>query len=138
MIQFREAQASDLPFIYNSWLKSARKAYPDLSNQEYFQMKKIECTELIKNSNCLIACHLEDPNFIFGYLVYKIIADDVCILHWGYVKNVNRGFGIFTKLINAVYPNPENYPIFITHKSYLTDKLEKKFQFVFKPELRSK
>lgn len=138
MIHLRSLTEADIPFIYNSWLKSCRKSYSDLSNSEYFQMKKHECAEILKNSQVLIACDKEDSNFILGYLVYNVILDEVCILHYAYVKAPNRKCGILKKLIFHVYPNLEANPIFITHQNYLIEKIKDKFGFVYKPEYRSK
>lgn len=137
MINFRETTEKDLPFIYNSWLKSARSSYANLPSIEYFQMKKKECEEILKNSKVIVACSEDDQNFIFGYIVYKII-DDVCILHWAYVKSVNRKLKIARSMLEHVYQNAESNPIFITHRTYLIDKISEKYQFVFKPEYRSK
>jgi hypothetical protein len=136
MFMIRTVREEDKPFIYNSWLKSVRKDFNDVRTSQYFQTYTDHINQLLKTSEVLIACDPEDPNHVFGYIVFKWIGD-VFVLHWGYVKNVNRKLGIFKKLLGTQIKKIGEEPFVTTYKNDRQAKgLMEKYKMVYKPELR--
>lgn len=90
-IIYREYQEGDLPFIRDSYRKSWAAAHSwvprNIHNREV--EKRFAAWESI-----LIAAAPEAPHYIHGWLAY---TNDV--LHYIYVKNPYRGFGVARDLL---------------------------------------
>lgn len=134
MMNTRKAFRNDLPFVYNSWLKSSRKDFPDLRDDEYFVMNTAKIDKILDRAEVKIACEPEDSAFYYGYIVYEFI-DDFPVLHYGYTKASYRNFGIFTTLCQQTFPRFGEVPIATTHKLKRREYLNEKFNMVYKPDL---
>jgi hypothetical protein len=93
MYHFREPTNEDLPFIVNSWLKSAREGptLRGLSSSVYFkEHKKLILTLLNSEDTALvIAADDADPRHILGWA-----AGAPGVLHFVYVKHLLRRQGL--------------------------------------------
>lgn len=98
LFRTRRLLPEDVPFLYNSWLKSYRDSptVQSISNTVYYaeQHKLIERLLQAPEAKAVVACNPEDPTQIYGYIVYQ---PDV--LHWVYVKHTFRGAGIARMLV---------------------------------------
>lgn len=111
----REHTAEDMPFIFNSWLKSykansACKLVPDVL---YFKSHTKIINFLLSKSIVLIACFPEDPTEIIGYVVYQIVSD-IVVIHWIYVKDKHRYKYNATDIIKQIC-KPEDKLIICTY-----------------------
>lgn len=99
-IYVRDAQESDLAFIFSSWLKSYRGGFQShmIENTIYYteQHKLIE--RLLQRCTVQIACNPATPEDIFGYVVHERI-DGIFVLHCAYIKHPFRRLGIFLTLL---------------------------------------
>lgn len=125
-IQFRYANDEDMPFVFDTWLKSYKKAahqYLDWNNYVTPQLKVINAL-IARGAQILVACNPDSPEHIFGYIVFEHI-NSLPIIHWIYTKFPFRRQGVAKSLItqaNIVLTDP----ILITAVTYIVPKLTKK------------
>lgn len=134
-LKLRDAVEADAPFIFNSWLKAYRnsKVTQALQNEIYFngQHKLIE--GLVKRAKFIIACNPADETQIYGYSVGETIDGVLCV-HFVYVKEPYRKFGIATGLLLALGHIPGTAFVY-THRTHAAEKLEAKGGMVYYPYL---
>lgn len=110
-LSFREATVDDANFIFDSWLKSWKSSYfGKLMRAEVFYPNyREEISFLLSSAQVLLACSPEDPEHIFGYIVYEKPQ----IVHYVYVKSTFKNMGIakalFKRAVNC------NETIVVTH-----------------------
>jgi GNAT superfamily N-acetyltransferase len=114
-VKFREIQETDLPFVFNSWLKSYRNSKEGklLKNDQYFLEQKNRIEALLEWSKVVVASDPEDEWHVFGYAVATQVQG-TSILHYVYVKQPFRKLGIGKALVNAV-SEPNAPAVFTTH-----------------------
>lgn len=103
-IIIRKNLKSDENFILNSFLKSFRsnEQAKDIANKFYFEVLEQKIKRVLKQEDrCFVAVNSEDPDQIFGYILFKDLGG-VLILDYVYTKDVFRGLKIATALINKV------------------------------------
>jgi ribosomal protein S18 acetylase RimI-like enzyme len=132
-IRLRPATEEDVPFVFNSWLKSYRSsvATKHISNTIFFaeQHKIIEA--LVIQNQVIMACNDKDPTQVYGYICAGQV-DGIFTLHFVYVKHSFRNLGIGKMLLNAFDHNTDTAAIY-THHTRFADKLAPKFNFVYHP-----
>lgn len=132
-VRIRPANAEDVSFIFNSWLKSFRSSNHarGVCNTVYFaeQHKLIE--RLVKSSQVIIACNPADPTQLYGYICAGS-QDGIFCLHYLYVKHSFRGLGIAKILINA-FEHDFNAAGIFTHMTKPMEHLAVKFNLVYHP-----
>jgi hypothetical protein len=100
-IAYRDPTIQDYNFILSSWLKSARHAFPDLSDQVYYEDYKSKVRNTLASKDTMLAVDPEDTSLILGYLVYSPNHT----VHYVYIKHALRNFGIAKKLLQEVAVN---------------------------------
>lgn len=98
-ILLRQADESDLSFIYSSWLKSYKNTQKHVDTDIYFKGQHKLIEKILNVSNVIIVCPEDDTETIIGYIVYR---DDK--LHWIYVKSVYRNLGM-ARILLTVFEN---------------------------------
>lgn len=145
-VAVRQAEASDLAFIFSSWLKSHRDAeanpqrlrwrYHDstkfMLKESYFSSYKAHVTRLLENSQIVILCDPEDPRLLYSYVVFQHIGS-VPIIHYGYTKHVYRKFGFFKRLATLVNPELGKQPLIVTVHNSMVRELSEKWKLIFDP-----
>lgn len=96
-VVIRDANEADVPFIFNSWLKSFRPFAGPVSPIIYYEFQHKLIEQLLQRSVVRVACSVTDTNEIYAYLVSELI-DDVSIIHYAYTKHTFRGLGLQRKL----------------------------------------
>lgn len=119
---YRQALASDLPFIYKTWLnsycgdsaigKSVRKS---VFHRDYAKV----IDRILTDSGVLIACQPDDPKVIYGYLVFE-----PRLLHYCFVKEAFRFSGIAKSLVVKAV-GVQNLHVYTHHTGHLKPILEK-------------
>lgn len=116
----REAIASDIPFIYATWLESYRydshfgKSH---RNGVFFPAYRLVVDELLEKSKTIIACNQNSPENLFSYLVYE----QPSIVHYAFTKGPFMRLGLFTALMKHAFGNDyKNKVLSYTHKTYLS------------------
>jgi len=94
----------DLAFVASSWIASfvaesnLCKGVPKgLGAKEQTRV----VNRLLPYSRILAACDREDPDVIYGYIVFEKI-DGVALIHYVYVKRPFQNFGIANAMIDMV------------------------------------
>jgi hypothetical protein len=132
-IRIREANEVDVNFIFSSWLKSYRLSSfaKQISNAVYFpeQHKLIE--NLLKSSVVLVACNIEDPDQVYGWVCATKIMSVYC-LHYIYIKQQFRKFGIARFLMQTSGHNPDIIGLYTHHTNVMAD-MAKKANLVYHP-----
>lgn len=99
----------DLPFIANSWVRhyahssTAKMIDPTI----YFEEQSRLIDRLAQRSRFVIAANRHDPRQIFGWLCGERVTVDadrwaalmMPVVHYLYVKDAYRGFGIGRRLV---------------------------------------
>mgnify|MGYP002135715089 CR=1 FL=1 len=133
----REATESDHSFVYNSWLKSFRQGSPWarlVPPQIFYANHKQVIALILKAAKVLIACNPEDPEQIYGYVVYTPHRGTV--IHYVYVKQPYRQLGFAKKLIaEAKQEQHINIlPLTATHITVIWEQhLRDRFNMIYNP-----
>jgi len=127
---------SEVNFIYNSWLRSTwSDNITKHRKNDHFKIKTQEIDNALSKSEVAVACFKDDPNFIYGYVVYKHIKPDVLIVHYAYTKAPFRKYGVLKSILESMVTIKDD-PIVIT---YINNKIEpnmETYRLVYKPELK--
>ena len=132
-IRLRKATEEDIPFIFNSWLKSYRKSEfaKDITATVYFSEHHKVLRRLIDTSQVIIACNQDSPDQIYGWICAGM-TDGIFTLHYLYIKKPFRNFGIAKNLLNAFEHDP-TFASVCTHVTRHGSKLASKYNFVYHP-----
>lgn len=132
-IRLRLANDEDVPFIFNSWLKSYRTSNfsRSITNTVYFAEHHKLLERILKTNKVVIACRDDDPSQICGWACAGI-TDNIFTLHYIYVKHPFRGFGVGKALLNAFEHDPSTASIF-THCTKTAERLAAKYNMIYHP-----
>lgn len=132
-VEIRALIDSDIPFIFNSWLKAFRnaKAVTEVNQTIYFSQQHKLIEKLLQRGQTLIIGAAGDPATVYGYVNFEHI-DGVFVLHFGYVKHDFRGLGLFRELMKATKHDFSGLGCY-SHKVRANGLLEDKFNLVFNP-----
>ena len=133
LISYRKAKNSDLPYVFNSKLKAMRADFATMRTSIFFDTYRPKVQELVANSDILIACFKNDPDLIYGYVIYTKL-EDILIIHWINVKLPFRRMGLATKMLEQLGKKKDD-PAFSTYNSKYKEAAERHF-IKFKPDLR--
>lgn len=97
-LKVRFLKDEDMPFIYNSFLKSSKHGFQGVPSDIYYSQLKLVLLNMLKTSNVLVVHVNGDPNKIIGYVIFERV-NDVFVLHYIYVKHLYRNLGIAKNLI---------------------------------------
>jgi len=128
--EIRQPKDSDISFIYATWLNSYHydSWTKQIQKSIFFDNYKLVIDEILNNSKIKIACTKIDQDIILGYLVY----DEPHILHYCFVKQDFRRFGIANSLVADSIDTKS--PITITHRTKsILSLLEPKKNISFNP-----
>lgn len=123
-VLIRESLESDTNFILSSWLKSFRnsQAVRGMDNEEYFTGQELVIKKILHKSITKVIVNPEDEDQILAYMTVET-KNHKAIVHYIYVKQTFRGFGLATKLIKAFALHD---PIYFSHMTPAAKHLSKK------------
>ncbi len=132
-ISIRPANAEDVPFIFNAWLKSYRSSEfaKNIQGEIYYHEHHKVIEEILKTNNVLVACNNEDPSQIYGFMCAGF-TQNVFTVHYVYTKHTFRRMGIASALVKAFEYNP-NYACICTHETNAVKKLIKDNAVIYHP-----
>lgn len=130
LFNVRKAAVEDLPFIFNSWLKCYRAApaVKMIPNSTYYASQHALIEKILLTSEVHIACNIEDPSQIYGYVVGKT-REGKCTVHWLYCKHTFRRNGVAKALLQQLGEGPFEY----SHRLDNTERLIKRPNCVYNP-----
>jgi hypothetical protein len=127
IFDIRPARPLDIPFIYETWLKSYKhdSAFgKSVRSSVFFPAYGEVIDNILLSSTTIIACHPEEPDIILGYLVYS-----PTILHYVFVKEAFRGLGIARTLYETA-----QVPTTLSHRTgSVQDILARHSELVYNP-----
>jgi len=132
-ILLRPANAADVGFLFNAWLKSFRNSEfaSSIPNEIYYSEHHKVIENLLQNYQVVIACNQEDTSQIYGFICAGL-TDTIFTVHYLYVKHTFRKLGIATELLNSFGRNSEYVGIY-THKTKASTSLAKKHNLIYHP-----
>lgn len=96
-INIRDMVEEDRSFIFATWLLGLRhgnELYKEIKKESYFSKYKQVIELLLSRSTVKVACLIDDPDVVLGYVVYQ--GDK---LHWVFVKKAWRKLSIASQLV---------------------------------------
>lgn len=124
----REPKKNDISFIYSTWLKSYHydSWTKNIAKSIFFDHYKLIIDEILLTAQIKVACSKDDEDIILGYLVFE---DQ--ILHYCFVKDAFRGYGIATNLVKSSL-NSNTYEI--SHRTHsLLNIIRDRKDFIYNP-----
>jgi hypothetical protein len=107
----RLASAEDMPFLYESWLRSWHNTYPNRYDADFFVEARAKAGRILQSSVVGVA-HVEgEPNELLGYVVFGKWRKS-CVVHYAFVKADARKHGVFRSLV--AFANFEKFPVLLT------------------------
>jgi len=138
IINLREAQDQDVPFVTNSWLKSYRHGgsmTKHVPNDVYYAQHHAVLERILPRGVVVVACDSGDPDHILGWM-HSELLDEAFVLHYVYVKNSVRGHRIMRSMMERVLSSEDDRPRFHTHSTDAWRKLDMhKMGWVYNPYL---
>lgn len=136
MVDFalRPPESADVPFLYNSWLKSYRDSptVAGIPNTLYYTGQHALIERLLRDCEVVIACSKEDPGQILGYGIGETGLGTATV-HWIYVKHPFRGFGIGRALYQDLVGDQAN--VYFTHRPKNGERLLRGRPVTYNPYL---
>ena len=134
-IRIRRAAETDVPFLFNSWLKSYRHSRfaQDLHTTIYYSEQHKVIENILKSCEVLIACADDDISQILGWVVFEKVQG-AFVLHYIYTKQTYRMLGIATKLLDATGHSKDLASLY-SHHAPVALKLASKYNFIYNPYL---
>ena len=124
LYKIRPVEHDDVPFIINSWLRSYWKATAHnqgIAKNAYYTYHHKLVEKAVKDELIFVAVNTHDSEQIFGWCCFKD-QYEMHILHYIYVKQPFRRFGIAQALLNSIGSLD-----IITHKTEMGDLLSETF-----------
>ncbi len=132
-ILIRPANADDVSFIFNAWLKSYKSSdfAKNIQGEIYYHEHHKVIEILLKTYNVLIACNKDDTTQIYGFMCAGF-TQNVFTIHYVYTKQTFRRMGIAKALLNAFEYNPE-FACIYTHETNAVKAIAKDLAMVYHP-----
>lgn len=127
LVKIRSYEPDDKNFIYTSWLRGLRFGndfFREIDSDVYYRemQKTVDTILALKDTKVDVACLIEDPRVILGYVVNR---PDV--LDWVFVKLPWRRMGVARTLLK------DKEIKFVSNITIVGDKIRKKKGWVFNP-----
>jgi GNAT superfamily N-acetyltransferase len=119
--------ATDDPLVYSSWIQQVNDV-PPLAGTDPRGHRAV-VTALLARAGATVACNPGAPDQIYGY----VCAETPDVLHFVYVRNTWRRFGIGSLLLASVLPCFKREPIFATHATRALRHLRGPWRLEFNP-----
>lgn len=132
-LKMREALPEDLNFIFNSWISSFKrsKCNHNVPAATYFQGQHKVIERILRQSSTLLLVEGKHTENILAYIVFEMVEGVFCV-HYAYVKNTYRGFGLLRKLLLTVREG-NNTGGFYTHDTTCARFVADKFNLFCNP-----
>lgn len=135
-VTVRFFQNEDKNFILHSWMVSFRQENyaQTVCNEVYYFNHQRVIGKIAETADIFVACSVDDPNQIWGWLCAQQGPEGSLLVHYVYVKSRYRRFGVAKLLLSAAGYIP-GAKVWGTHWSEKADKIGSKFNAKFNPYL---
>jgi hypothetical protein len=107
----RIAVPGDLEFVWDSWMKSAARTYPNNYAQEFAADMRARVQRILDASVIAVAHLVDDENELLGHIVYGKWRKTIAV-HYAFVKPDARRHGVFISMLD--FANWEKWPVVLT------------------------
>ncbi len=106
-VRFRAPAKSDVPFVVDSWVKSARAtpAHAPMWSDVYARTYVPIVDALVRSAFILVAYYETDRDHLCGWIAWDDAPSSGFVLHYVYVKDDLRRDGLATMMVKHVRPN---------------------------------
>lgn len=135
VVSFRKLWPGDVPFLFDSWLKSFRKAreVAEVPGHIYRDGQHALAARLLERCGALVAFNPRIPEQIIGWAVSERV-ETTFLVHYVYVKHPFRRFGIGRALLLEAGPGCSRTQH--THRTELGEHLVRRCASSFNPYAR--
>jgi hypothetical protein len=115
-------------------LKSFRNANANkgIENTIYYSEHHKIIEKLLKRCDSVVACDVNDPANIYGFLVYERIQG-ILVLHYGYTKLPFRMLGVLRQMLESTGHDFVKGTALYSHQTGIGYRLSFKYNLVFHP-----
>ena len=137
----RDAETGDVAFIVSGWVKEMRHSpwTRHIPNAVYYAAQHELVHRLLAESNAVVACNRDNPEHLFGCVVFDHFEGGEPFVHWLYVKGAYRGLGHGRELLRHAFRGVphQHHRTVCTQASKLFDDAElvKRYGIVYSPYL---
>lgn len=126
---------SDIPFVFNSWLKSYRESpqVVGVPNTVFYDKFHQVIEQILPKSVVIVAHDPEDQSIIYGYVVAEYTGRDL-VFHWVYVKHPFRNFGL-AKALEQEILTIAHQSVYYTPRTRTIDSIMKSRNYTYDPFL---
>lgn len=117
----------DEALVYSSWINQVRNCAP-LAGQDPREHRRVVAA-LLDRCPPVVACHPDCPDQVYGY----VCAEPPNALHFVYVRNTWRRFGIGSMLVGHVLPGFKEQTTYVTHNTRAVPHLRLPWRLAFNP-----
>lgn len=132
-IKIRNIEQSDVPFMFNAWLRSFRSGRfaNKVDNSIYFAEQHKVIEKLVSRCTLSVACNPEEPGLIYGFIAHEMV-EGIFVLHYIYVKHTFRNLGIGKELLDSTGHDFSSAGC-ASHMTFISEKLQAKYNLVYHP-----
>jgi len=131
----RKIDPDDYSFVFSSWLRSYRQAFPvrNMPSQLYYDKQKQIIEYILSRADIHIACNVEDHGQIFGWVCFE--SRPIHTIHFVYTKQPYRQMGIANALLITAFDcKPHEASVTqATHETKFYRYLMGNFQMILNP-----
>ena len=107
----RLAVASDMGFVYASWLNSAHQTYPNNHAEDWFPEARAAAQRIMDSSVVAVAATQVDTNDLLGHMVFGRWRKTI-VVHYAFTKPDARRHGVLKSLLD--FANYDGHPVVLT------------------------
>lgn len=138
LFKLRPMEATDAPFVLNSWLRRYRDAISArlVTDRTYYSIQHAVILKILATPTlrATIVCSPEDANHIYAYCISEDLSSlvpDLVILHFIYTKGTFRRFGLAKALLADAIGGHKL--VHYSHRSHLITHLDRNNAWVYNP-----
>jgi GNAT superfamily N-acetyltransferase len=107
----RLAEPQDEPFVYDSWIRSAHRTYPNMHAVDFCADERARVQRVIQGSVVAVAQLAEARDDLLGHVVYGVWRRAL-VVHYAFVKPDARRHGVLTAMLK--FANFDRWPVVLT------------------------
>lgn len=127
-VTLRPLNNGDLSLILSSWLRGAYHlcpAFRDMPKSLFYGLHEPNVKRILSLSDTIVATDVEDPTHVLGFITSRDYRH-FSILHWIYVKQQFRHFGLARHLLSQT--KIFGRPTFTSHETIDSQKILNKLK----------
>lgn len=136
----RQGRPTDAPFLFNSWLKSFRKAWFSMRipSDVFFAQQHLVIEDILQRpgTRVFVVTPAGDEDTICGYAVTEAVPGTdgkALIVHYVYVKETFRKLGLGKQLLVSAGVASDTHVVMVSHMTQHAAPIVEKYHMVYNP-----